>query len=84
MNFENEVTKLTGIVAKFTSLVGKQLPDDVVAKLKELREEETVPMAKMIYEAMEQNQNIAWNLNRPSCQDTGLIQMFVRVGSRFP
>lgn len=84
MNFENEVAKLTGIVAKFTSLVGKQLPDDVVAKLKELREEETVPMAKMIYEAMEKNQNIALNLNRPSCQDTGLIQMFVRVGSRFP
>lgn len=84
MNFENEVAKLTEIVAKFTSLVGKQLPDDVVAKLKELREEETVPMAKMIYEAMEQNQNIALNLNRPSCQDTGLIQMFVRVGSRFP
>lgn len=84
MNFENEVAKLTGLVAKFTALVGKQLPDDVVAKLKELREEETVPMAKMIYEAMEQNQNIALNLNRPSCQDTGLIQMFVRVGSRFP
>lgn len=84
MNFENEVAKLTDLVAKFTSLVGKQLPDDVVAKLKELREEETVPMAKMIYEAMEKNQNIAMNLNRPSCQDTGLIQMFVRVGSRFP
>lgn len=84
MNCVNEVAKLTEIVAKFTSLVGKQLPDDVVAKLKELCEEETVPMAKMIYEAMEQNQNIALNLNRPSCQDTGLIQMFVRVGSRFP
>ncbi|MEY8353912.1 L(+)-tartrate dehydratase subunit alpha [Lachnospiraceae bacterium 54-53] len=84
MNDVNELEQLTGLVAKFTALVGKRLPDDVTARLKELKEEETVPMAKMIYEAMEKNQKIAAELNRPSCQDTGLIQMFVRVGSGFP
>lgn len=84
MNNANELNQLADLVAKFTALVGKRLPDDVTAKLKELSDEETMPMAKMIYEAMEKNQNLAGELNRPSCQDTGLIQMFVRVGSKFP
>lgn len=75
---------LTGLVANFTGMVGKRLPDDVTTKLKELSEEETMPMAKMIYEAMAKNQEQAGALDRPSCQDTGLIQMFVRVGSKFP
>ncbi|WP_367565720.1 L(+)-tartrate dehydratase subunit alpha [Lacrimispora sp.] len=71
-------------IANFVDLVGKKLPEDVTAKLKELSEEEEMPMAKMIYEAMEKNQKEAMELNRPSCQDTGLIQMFVRVGTKFP
>ena len=75
---------LTGTIAKFIGLVGKRLPDDVTAKLKELSDNETMPMAKMIYESMEKNQQVAEELNRPSCQDTGLIQMFVRVGTKFP
>lgn len=75
---------LTAMVANFTGIVGKRLPDDVTAKLKELSEEETMPMAKMIYGAMEKNQKTASELNRPSCQDTGLIQMFVHVGTKFP
>lgn len=80
----NGLEQLTDLVARFTALVGKRLPDDVTARLQELKDEETVPMAKMIYEAMEKNQKIAAELNRPSCQDTGLIQMFVRAGSGFP
>ncbi|NLC03822.1 MAG: L(+)-tartrate dehydratase subunit alpha [Tissierellia bacterium] len=84
MNRENGLDQLTDIVSKFTVLVGKKLPDDVTAKLKELREEETVPMAQMIYDTMEKNQVLAYDLNRPSCQDTGVIQMFIRVGSKFP
>ena len=71
-------------IAAFVGLVGKKLPDDVTAKLKELSEGEEMPMAKMIYEAMEKNQEQAELLNRPSCQDTGVIQMFVRVGTKFP
>lgn len=76
--------RLTNLVADFTALVGRRLPDDVTARLKELSEEESMPMAKMIYETMAANQDKAWELGRPSCQDTGLIQMFVRVGTSFP
>jgi L(+)-tartrate dehydratase alpha subunit len=84
MEKREALDQLTRLVANFTGMVGKILPDDVTAKLKELAEEETMPMAKMIYEGYEKNQKVAAELNRPSCQDTGLIQMFVRVGSKFP
>src|SRR5262249_12238032 len=46
--------------------------------------EEDQPMARMIYETMQRNQDLAWELKRPSCQDTGLVQMFARVGTKFP
>ena len=84
MEKREALDKLTYLVANFTNVISKRLPDDVKAKLKTLGEEESMPMAKMIYEAMEKNQEQAIVLNRPSCQDTGLIQMFVRVGSKFP
>ena len=84
MENQDATKLLTGTIAKFIGLVGKRLPDDVTAKLKELGESETLPMAKMIYECMEKNQMEAAELDRPSCQDTGVIQMFVRVGTRFP
>ncbi|KYZ77836.1 tartrate dehydratase [Anaerosporomusa subterranea] len=84
MDNQEALVQLTGKIAKFVGIVGKILPGDVTAKLKELSESETMPMAKMIYECMEKNQQQAAELDRPSCQDTGLIQMFVRVGSKFP
>lgn len=83
---ENQVAleMLTRKIGKFVGVVGKILPGDVTAKLRELSEKETNPMARMIYECMEKNQMQAAELDRPSCQDTGVIQMFVRVGTRFP
>ena len=78
------VDQLIDIVSKFTSRISMIQPDDVTVKLRELAAEETNPMAKMIYETMERNQQVAAELKRPSCQDTGLIQMFCHVGSRFP
>lgn len=84
MNSNQAVLNMTEIMSKFVSLVGKQLPDDVMGKLKELSAKEDMPMAKMIYESMFQNQKMALEFNRPSCQDTGVIQFFVRIGTKFP
>lgn len=80
----NQATVMTDIMSKFVGLVGKQLPDDVTKKLKELSEKEEAPMAKMIYESMFKNQEMASELNRPSCQDTGVLMFFARVGTKFP
>jgi len=84
MSNSQAAQNLTDIMSKFVALVGKQLPDDVTEKLKDLAENEEMPMAKMIYDSMFLNQKMALEFNRPSCQDTGVLQFFVRVGTKFP
>lgn len=80
----SRLSRLTDVVARFTSLVSRRLPDDVTTRLKALAEAETNPMATMIYQTMRRNQELAEKLKRPSCQDTGLVQIFATVGSHFP
>ena len=78
------VADLTDLLAKFTSHIGKRLPTDVTQKLGELREKEVNFLAKEVYESMRQNQEAADKLDRPSCQDTGVIQYFLTAGANFP
>jgi L(+)-tartrate dehydratase alpha subunit len=84
MKDEMKVNQMTDIMAQFIGFTAKKLPDDVIAKLKELRDKETSPMAGVIYETMFRNQELAVALNRPSCQDTGVLQFWVKCGTRFP
>ena len=81
---EAGVQSLTETMAKFTAYIGKHLPTDVEKKLAELRAKETKPLAKAIFLSMAENQEIAAKLDRPSCQDTGVIQYFVTAGAKFP
>ena len=53
------LAELADVVARFTALVSRRLPDDVTARLKALAEEETNPMAMMIYRTMQRNQELA-------------------------
>lgn len=71
-------------MARFTAYSSKHLPDDVLAKLLAMRGEEQSGVAKIIYDSMFQNLDMAAKLDRPTCQDTGIIQYFVKVGTRFP
>lgn len=80
----SDIQKFTEIVAKFLGVVARTLPDDVVAKLHELSAKETKPMAKALYGSMFDNLEAAVRLNRPACQDTGVIQFFIRAGAKFP
>ena len=80
----NQVERMTEMIAKFVGHTAKKLPDDVIAKLSELREKEDSPMAKVIYDTMFRNQELAVKLNRPSCQDTGVLQFWVKCGTKFP
>ncbi|HHT78413.1 MAG TPA: L(+)-tartrate dehydratase subunit alpha [Actinobacteria bacterium] len=84
MSSTMQCDKFIDIMAKFTAYAGKRLPDDVIAKLKELRAKEDTPMAKIFYDAMFDDLKMADELDRPCCQDTGVIQYFVQAGSRFP
>ena len=60
------------------------LPDDIKAKINELAEKEDSPLSKVIYQTMQRNQVLAKELNRPSCQDTGVLQFWVKCGTNFP
>ena len=63
MNKEAQVQKMTDMMAKFVGYTGKKLPDDVIAKLEELRSKEDSPLAKVIYDTMFRNQELAARLD---------------------
>lgn len=84
MTKNDNVKQMIDIVAKFVAHTGKILPDDVTKKLEELKKKENGQLAKVIYETMERNQKLAKDLDRPSCQDTGVIQFWVKCGTGFP
>ena len=46
MSKEAQVEQLTDYMAKFIAHVAKKLPDDVIAKLTELRAQEDSPLSK--------------------------------------
>ena len=84
MDKKQQVEKLTNYMANFVDYIGKVLPDDIIAKLDELGEKEDSPLSKVIYQTMKKNQGLAKELNRPSCQDTGVLQFWVKCGTNFP
>jgi L(+)-tartrate dehydratase alpha subunit len=71
---ESAVSSLTDVMAKFTAYIGKRLPKDVKEKTAKLRAAETNSLAIAVYDSMADNQEYADKLDRPSCQDTGVIQ----------
>jgi L(+)-tartrate dehydratase alpha subunit len=81
---EVAVQSLTDVMTMFTGYVGKHLPTDVKIKLAELRAKETKPLAKIVYDSMFENLDAADKLDRPCCQDTGVIQYFITAGAKFP
>lgn len=84
MSKKEQVEQLTTYMAHFVDHIGKKLPDDIIAKLDELAEKEDSPLSKVIYATMKKNQDLAVKLNRPSCQDTGVLQFWVKCGTQFP
>ncbi|NLP32459.1 MAG: L(+)-tartrate dehydratase subunit alpha [Oligella ureolytica] len=84
MSKEDQIQTMHDTMSKFISLVSYKLPDDVTAKLSDLKAQEEYPLAKVIYATMERNQELAEDLKRPSCQDTGVMQFFVSCGENFP
>ena len=84
MTLREQVDRMTDIMTSFIGYTAVHLPDDVVSKLRELRDNEEDPAALSIYDMMFENMRLAAELGRPSCQDTGLVQFRIYCGSRFP
>lgn len=75
--------KFTDTMARFIGMSAVRLPDDVTDKLRGLREKETSPVQKVIYDSYFDNLQKAAALNRPSCQDTGLLHFYISAGTEF-
>ena len=60
MDKQKAVQKMTEVMAKFVGYTGKVLPDDMTAKLHELAERETQPLAKEIYKTMFENHRLSF------------------------
>jgi len=84
VNTSEALSSLTDVMTRFTGYVGKRLPTDVMKKLEALRAEEDAPLAVAVYDSMFENQKRADELDRPCCQDTGVIQYFITCGAKFP
>ncbi|MGI6161570.1 MAG: L(+)-tartrate dehydratase subunit alpha [Christensenellales bacterium] len=84
MSSDEQRAAFSDLMARFTAYAGIHLPDDVLERLSEMRQEENSPLAKIMYDAMFDDLKMAAELNRPCCQDTGVIQYFVKVGTAFP
>ena len=78
MSDKTAVSRMTGIMASFISHTEKNLPDDVLAKLRDLQSKETDPLALEIYSIMFRNLDLARELGRPMCQDTGFLQFRIK------
>ncbi len=72
------------IISDFTATVGIYLSDDVEARLFELAKDEKEENAKTMYGCILENVKLAKELHRPICQDTGVLQYFLEVGTDFP
>jgi len=84
MAASTDIRCMTERMAKFVAVVAKRLPDDVVDRLSALRLQEDGPLAKAIYDSVFANLEQAQALDRPCCQDTGVISYFVKAGVDFP
>ena len=84
MSAEEKKAGIRDIMAAFIDHTSKHLPDDVLAGLKRLKDNEDDPLALEIYDLMFRNLRMAAELDRPSCQDTGVLQFWIRCGPGFP
>lgn len=76
--------RLTNLITKFISLVAVKLPDDVPPALVNASRVEDSPHARLVYEAMFKNLEVATHRNVPLCQDTGVLEFFLTLGEDFP
>jgi len=82
MSESNRIIKDT--MTGFIGHMAKVLPDDIKEALCRLRDAETDKAALSVYETMFKNMELAAKLDSPLCQDTGIVQFWVRCGANFP
>jgi len=80
----NTKEKLITLIERFIGLAAVRLSDDVTSRLERMREGEDSPLQKAVYGSYFENFKMAVEQNRPCCQDTGLLQFYLKAGTAFP
>ena len=75
---------LAETMEKFLGVACKRLPDDVYEKLRECRDSETSELQRVVYDTYFENLQKAQEMDRPCCQDTGLLHFYINCGADFP
>jgi len=77
-------SRLLDILVHFIAKTVTELSADVVEALRRAYEAEPEGFARRIYEAYFKNIEAAKARRAPLCQDTGVLEFFVRAGTKFP
>lgn len=84
MDQQEAEREITAAAVKLVSTAAIYLPEDVKRALRNAQEKETSELAKKVIGSMLKNLEVAEAERRPSCQDTGTIIFYVKVGDKFP
>lgn len=76
-----DMEKVTNAVEKLCIDANYYIGRDVLDKIKEFHSREESPVAKNVLEQIITNDEIAINESVPMCQDTGLVVVFLEVGT---
>ncbi|MCL2264675.1 MAG: L(+)-tartrate dehydratase subunit alpha [Treponema sp.] len=76
--------KFITTIEKFIAVAAVRLSDDVMRRLEEMRKLEDSPLQKAIYDSYFENLKMAIEQNKPCCQDTGMLQFYLKAGTAFP
>ena len=80
----NDKEKFINTIEKFITQTAICLSDDVVSRLEEMRDGEDSPLQMAIYDSYFENLKMAAEQRKPCCQDTGMLQFYIRAGTAFP
>lgn len=76
-----DLNLITNEVARLCMEANYYIGKDVLNKIKEAREKETSELGKVILGQIIENDEIAANEQVPMCQDTGLVVVFLEIGT---
>ncbi len=77
---EIESSQITEAVAELCQRINFELPAEVVAALRRIRESATSDVARLVLDQLLDNARLAREERIPYCQDTGLVVVFVEMG----
>lgn len=75
-----EVSEVREVVAGLCQKANYELPDDFVEALRKARTREVSAQGKRVLTLLDQNQQMARQVQMPTCQDTGFVLVFAKIG----